>query len=142
MTTVLDHEYIIDGKHKPAKWKKVSSYHMHSRYRVCKATYSFLYGIGTKHRLEGIRKHYLEHGLETRTHKNSQQLPHHALSMDEIRCLVGFLENYAEQYTILLPGRIPGYKKDDLKLLPSSTSKKVSVIKLLYHVIKIAYIIH
>ena len=38
------------------------------------------------------------------------------------------MENHTEANAILLPGRIPGYKRDDLKLLPSDTSKKVSVL--------------
>ena len=36
-----------------------------------------------------------------------------------------FLQAYAEDNAILLPGRIPGYKRDDIQLLPSSTTKKV-----------------
>ena len=36
-----------------------------------------------------------------------------------------FLKSYTEENAILLPGRIPGYKRDDIKLLPSSCSKKV-----------------
>jgi hypothetical protein len=31
---------------------------------------------------------------------------------------------YAESNAILLPGCIPGYKRDDIPLLPSSTAKK------------------
>lgn len=98
---------------------------MHNGYKVCKSTYAFLYGVGTKHRLENIKKHYLEHGMDIRVHKNTRQLPPRALSFVEITSLVKFIENYAEQHAILLPGRIPGYKRDDIKLLPSSTSKKV-----------------
>ena len=63
--------------------------------------------------------------MDTRVHKNSCQLPPRALSFAEKSSLVKFIENYAEQNAILLPGRIPGYKRDDLNLLPSSTSKKV-----------------
>ena len=125
MTTVLDRDSIVDGRHKPAKRIKVSSSHMHNGYKVCKTTYAFLYGVGTKHRLEAIKKHYLEHGMETRVHKNTRRLPHNALSFDEITSVVKFIENYAEQHAILLPGRIPAYKRDNMKLLPSSTSKKV-----------------
>ena len=39
--------------------------------------------------------------------------------------VVKFLQNYAEQNAILLPGCLPNYKKDDIKLLPSRCSKKV-----------------
>ena len=31
---------------------------------------------------------------------------------------------YVESNAILLPGRIPGYKRDDIKLLPSSCTKR------------------
>ena len=125
MTTVMDRDSIVDGRHKPAKRKKISSCHMHNGYKVCKSTYAFLYGVGTKHRLENIKKHYLEHGMDIRVHKNTRRLPPRTLSFVELTSLVKFIENYAEQHAILLPGRIPGYKRDDIKLLPSSTSKKV-----------------
>ena len=127
LTTVLERDSIVDGRNKPAKRRKVLSCHMHHGFTVCKTTYAFLYNIGTKHRLENITKHYLEHGMDTRVHKNSRQLPPRALSLNfaENSSLVKFIENYAEQNAILLPGRIRGYKRDDLKLLPSSRSKKV-----------------
>ena len=51
--------------------------------------------------------------------------PTNVLSFNEIISVVKFLENYTEQYTILLPARIPAYKRDDMKLLPSSNSNKV-----------------
>ena len=63
--------------------------------------------------------------MDSRVHKNSRQLPPRALSFEEKSSLVKFIENHAQQNAILLPDKIPGYKRDDLKLLPSSTSKKV-----------------
>ena len=38
------------------------------------------------------------------------------------------MTNYAEKNAILLPGRIPGYKRDTIQLLPSSTTKKVHTL--------------
>ena len=38
--------------------------------------------------------------------------------------MVRFLLNYSEQHGLLLPGRVPGYARDDIKLLPSSKSKR------------------
>ena len=38
--------------------------------------------------------------------------------------VVRFLINYAKQHALLLPGRIPGYSRSDIKLLPSSVSKR------------------
>ena len=61
-------------------------------------------------------------------HKNSKLRPHNALSFEDITEIVNFLQNYSEQHAILLPGRIPAYKRDDMKLLPSSNSKKVMYV--------------
>ena len=52
-------------------------------------------------------------------------LPKHALKLDEVKNLVTFLGNFVEKNAIFLPGRIPGYKHDDLQRLPSNTTKKV-----------------
>ena len=75
--------------------------------------------------MPAIKNNFLEHGLETRVHGNSRNRPHNALSWDMVMNIVKFISNYAEQNAILLPGRIPSHKKDDIKLLPSSDSKKV-----------------
>ena len=37
-----------------------------------------------------------------------------------------FMENYVEANALLLPG--PGYKRDDLKLLPCDLTKKVKTL--------------
>ena len=71
-----------------------------------------------------LKASFLATGLTTRVHGNAKRLPKHALELDEVKQLVTFLSNYAEN-AILLPGRIPGYKRDDLQLLPSNTTKKV-----------------
>lgn len=78
-----------------------------------------------KDRFMALKASYLVTGLTTRVHGNSKRLPKHALKLEEIKNLVTFLSNFAEKNAILLPGRIPGYKRDDLQLLPSNTTKKV-----------------
>ena len=35
-----------------------------------------------------------------------------------------FIINYAEQHGVSLPGKIPGFKRDDIKVLPCSQTKK------------------
>ena len=76
-----------------------------------------------KDRLRNARDSYLTNGLATQVHGNTEHLPHnhltHAVNVTE------FLKNYAEENAILLPGRILGHKRDDIKLLSSSRSKKV-----------------
>ena len=75
-----------------------------------------------------LKASYLATGLTLRVHGNAKRLPKHALKLDEVKNLVTFLHNYAEKNAILLPGRIPGYKRDDLQLLPSNTTKKVPTL--------------
>jgi hypothetical protein len=72
-----------------------------------------------------LKQHYLATGLTTRIHGNTRRMPKNTLSLRETQNAVKFLSSYASDNAILLPGRIPGYKRDDLQLLPSSTTKKV-----------------
>ena len=53
-----------------------------------------------------IKKHYLEPRMDIRVHKNTRRLPPRTLSFAEITSLIKFIETYAEQHAILLPGRI------------------------------------
>ena len=46
----------------------------------------------------------------------------------DIKNVVSYILHYAEDHTVLLPGRIPGYKRDDLQFLPSSTRKRVTAL--------------
>ena len=127
MTTLHDHDTTVArGRHKPVKRAKITSHFMHNGYHVCIHTFAFLFGIGANHRIKAIKKHYLENGMEHRVHKNIKRLPPKTASYEEIVALVKFLQNYAETNAILFSGRIPGYKRDDLKLLPSNTSNKVN----------------
>ena len=58
-----------------------------------------------------------------RKHGNTHRQPVHALSVDDVKKAVSFIEGFVEDHGILLPGRIPGYNRSDLKLLPSSITK-------------------
>ncbi len=78
-----------------------------------------------KDKFTAVKQHYLATGLTTRIHGNTKRTPHNTLSFRETKNMVKFLHSYADNNAILLPGRIPGYKRDDLQLLPSSTTKKV-----------------
>ena len=124
MCTVLIDQYIRDGRHKPVKRRRTTITFMHHAHEVCKTTFGFLYGVGRR-RIMALKESYLLNGLETRIHGNTKRLPHNQMTHRAICNVVKFLQNYAEQNAILLPGRLPNYKKDDIKLLPSSCSKKV-----------------
>ena len=75
-------------------------------------------------RFKNVKISYLALGLSTRVHGNCKRRPKHALIIDNIKSLVTFITNYSEQNAILLPGRIPGYKRDTIQLLLSSATKK------------------
>lgn len=45
------------------------------------------------------------------------------LTLEKIQRVIGFIRSYAEDHGILLPGRIPGFKRDDVIVLPSHLSK-------------------
>ena len=82
-----------------------------------------LHGISRK-RLDNISKSLKENGLAARVHGNTQRKPKHALSFSSTEYVVRFLLTYSEEHSLLLPGRIPGYKRSDIQLLPSSMTKR------------------
>ena len=69
---------------------------------------------------------YLQNGTKPRIHKNTKRLPPKATSWEDNVTFLKFMENYAEANAILLLGKIPGYRHDDLKRLPCDLTKKVS----------------
>ena len=105
------------------KQKRVHTTYIHLGKQICRTTFRFLHGVG-RTRIENLMVYFADHGLVPRTHGNLKCLPKHALSFTTIEYVVKFLVNHAENNAILLPGRIPGYKETDIKLLPSSTSKR------------------
>jgi len=94
----------------------------HEGHKICRSTFMFIHAV-FKDRLAALLKHYTENGVTPRQHGNIGKQPHNALSPEDCQAVVDFVTNYAEINAVLLPGRIPGYKRDDLKLLPSSVSK-------------------
>ena len=61
--------------------------------------------------------------LTTRLHCPTYNLPYNTTPLSDIQQFVQFVLRYAEENAILLLGCIPGYKCDDIQLLPSSTTK-------------------
>jgi len=83
--------------------------------KVCRSAFLFLYGIGVK-RFKNLQKHYDQHGLSARTHGNFGKTTHHATTMEDAQHALTFLFEYAEIHALLLPGRVPGYKRTDLQV--------------------------
>ena len=65
------------------------------------------------------KDHYEDNGISLRVHGNHGRLPPNATSQKVNEEVKNFLTNYVEENAVLLPGRIPGFKKEDIKLLCS-----------------------
>ena len=91
-------------------------------HRICRETFLFLHNISTK-RLKALQSHYGSNGLTPRVHKNKKWLPHNTTPFLTVQDIVRFLLNLAQEQGLVLPGRVPGYHRTDIQLLPSSTTK-------------------
>ena len=88
---------------------------------MCRDTFVFLHTMSIA-RLKAIKHHWMENGMCPRG--RAKVLPHNTTKLSDIKNVVWYILQYVEDHAILLPGRIPGYKRDDLQLLPSSTTKR------------------
>jgi len=96
-------------------------YFYYEHRRICRDTFLFLMDI-SKDKLTNLKKWYLANGIYPRKKKSGGRRKT-ALSFDEIKRVSRFIINFAEQHSIILPGRIPGFKRDDVKVLPSCETK-------------------
>ena len=90
-------------------------------HRICQKMFLFLHAMSNT-RFEAIKWSWRENGLRPRVRATVH--PHNTTKLSDIKNVVRFILQYAEDIAILLPGRILGYKRDDLQLLPSSTTKR------------------
>ena len=114
---------VVESRHSPKEREKAHTTFYHAGKIVCAKTYRFLHTIGNK-RLKNLQNTLKENGLSFRTHGNTHRKPKHSLSFESTENVITFLLNYAVQHALLLPGRVPGYSRSDIKLLPSSVSKR------------------
>ena len=111
-------------RHSPQERQRQYITFLHQHQPVCRKTFSFLHAVGEK-RLKALIQHYRHHGLVPRVHGNTGKPRANALLLHEVKHAISFIVNYAESHAVVLPGRVPGiYKRSDLQLLPSSTTKK------------------
>lgn len=76
-------------------------------------------------RFYSLLKHYMygKNGLSVRMHGNKKWLLSSTTSPETIGEVVKFITNVAEDQALLLPGCVPGFKRIDVKLLPSTLMK-------------------
>lgn len=113
----------IEAGHKDTEREKSYSSFIHQGKPICKAMFCFIHAIGEK-RVKNLTRSLKENGLTACIHGNTKRLPKHAFSFESVKFLVKFIFNYSEQHALLLPGRVPNYKRSDLQLLPSSDTKR------------------
>ena len=105
--------------HTPQERKRSRAAYYHQGDRVCLRTFLFLHHT-KKDQFLNIKASCSEKGIAPRVHGNTRRLP-----VDDVSRVVSFIRNYAEDHAVLLPGRIPGYKRSDLQLLPCSTTRSL-----------------
>ena len=76
-----------------------------------------------KTRFYSLVKLYRVNGLSLRTHGNKKRLPNSAFSAATIEPVAKFIMNVIDDKALLPQGRVPGFKRIDVKLLPSSMTK-------------------
>ena len=118
------------NRNKSGERQKLYTSHFHCGQAICRKMFMFIHGVSKK-RLYNIASSFHKHGIAPRVHGKTKHLPVNTLSLQSVEHVVRFLLNYVEKHGLLLPGRIPGYSRSDIKLLPSSTSKR-SIWKLYF----------
>ena len=106
---------------KKKKQSSRSNFLYHSQ-PVCKEMFLHLYGISYS-RFCHLKDHYENHGISQRVHSNNRRLPHNTPPQTVAEDVKNFLGNYVEENGVLLPGRIPSFKNDNIKLLLSYNTK-------------------
>ena len=114
-------ETSISGRVEKTHQSTRMSFSYHGK-RICKKAFLFLHCL-QYFRFHSLVKHYKKNGLTLRTHGNAKRLPSSASSIETVEWVVKFIKNVAEEQALLLPGRVPGFKRIDVKLLPSNLTK-------------------
>ena len=114
-------ETSISGRVEKTRQSTRMSFSYHGK-RICKKTFLFLHCL-QYFRFHSLIKHYKKNGLTLQTHGNAKRLPSSASSIETVERVVKFIKNVAEEQALLLPGHVPGFKRIDVKLLPSNLTK-------------------
>ena len=112
----------IQKDHKSQSRVESRSTYMFRGIEVCRNFFSVVFGCGEK-RLKNVKKQFLSEGISPKQHGNIHKTSSHANFEKRVTART-FIQNFAENHALVLPGRLPNYKNPDLKLLPSSYTKK------------------
>ena len=87
-----------------------------------KLLFLFVHAIGSR-RLKNLTSYYDENGLTVRVHGNTRKRPYNRTDSDEIEKVKRFIEQFADNHAMPLPGRHPTHKDYRVMLLPSDMTK-------------------
>ena len=90
--------------------------------QICKSAFLFIHAIGSQ-RLKNLISHYDENGLSVQLHGNARKCPHNQTEREEVEKIKAFIEQFADNHAMPLPGRLPTHKDYRVMLLPSDMSK-------------------
>jgi len=107
---------------KPGEESHGLTYMMEGK-KVCRTTFLFLLSI-SKEKLQRISQHYNDNDLTARRHGNCGKAPSNSHSFETRRHVKEFIENYANDHGVSLPGRIPGHRDESITLISSAESKR------------------
>lgn len=79
----------------------------------------------SQNKLTALLKHFKEHGITPRQKPRwgGRRYNTKALTPQDTDRVVSFLTHVAEDHGLVLAGRIPGFKRSDIRVLPSSMTK-------------------
>ncbi|KAI7806078.1 hypothetical protein IRJ41_025886 [Triplophysa rosa] len=101
--------FTMDCEFDQLEWEKASKFRLSQYHLTC------------------LLSHYKENGIEPKEKKSGGRKSNtRSFEFEDIPRAVRFLTNYASENVLVLPGRVPGFKRDDIQLL-SSSHTKVSV---------------
>lgn len=90
---------------------------------MCQEMFLFAFNCSVKV-FKRVKKQFMTSGLKPKVHGNVVATSK-AKSFDitTVVHVKTFIENYAEQFGLVLPGRVPAFNNPNLMILPSSCSK-------------------
>ena len=122
-------EHTLDNKKSKRQRLKPSQKYFFQGKQICKLSFCFAHATSVS-TLKRLTKAFDHEGLTPRLHANSNRLPSNALSLDDNLRIKKFIEEYAVENGLPLPGRMPNCPDSTVLLLPSD--KSVADIHSLY----------
>ena len=111
-------------RHFPQLRQITSTSFYHRGIRICRKTYLFLHSIGIKRFTRIYEPTSRSTAFFLVCTATSAEFQSMRFAWRKTQIVARFITNYTEDNGIHLPGRIPGFKKTDIQLLPCHTTKK------------------